>query len=215
VLAREPEPAATEAPPEAGPSRETMELPEGKSICKFHPKNPAQWFCDKCKLAFCSLCVTNRKTAEINGYFCRKCGSECAPVKVKYIVSTEKVIKEYSDVVVLVRAIGFGFAAALLAGVLWAGMGAASKAATGFFFFLPLMCWGTGALTGYAVKIGCQDRPSIIFSLIAVGFCIVGVFFGEVGIAMVTHSVAFLGIYGLLGLLGGMFLAWKFGGGDF
>jgi hypothetical protein len=211
TLAREAAPPVAEAPPPP-PARELIELPEGKSACKFHPRNPAQWLCDKCRHAFCSLCVTTRPTPEGAGYYCRTCGVTCLPVKIKYAVTKEKVVKEYSDVMVLVRSVGFGFGAAVLAATLWAAIGAVSNVM--IYVLAPFMIWGTGALAGFAVKIACQDRPGVVFSLIAVGFCLLGIFLGEVGLALTIHRTA-LSFYGLLGVMFAMFTAWKIGGGDF
>jgi hypothetical protein len=203
-----PPPSAAPAPVVPG----MMELPEGKSACKFHQKNPAQWFCQKCHTAFCSLCVTSRQTGGSTGYFCRTCGVQCVPVKVKYVAGKEKKPVIYSDVMVLVRSIGFGFGAAVLAGILWAVL---SKIMGPVFLMMPpLLCWGTGGLCGYGVKVACQDRPGIVFSLIACGFCVLGVIFGEVGVVLAGVR-SFFGVYTLFGLLCGLFTAWKIGGGDF
>lgn len=134
-------------------------------------------------------------------------------MKVKYVATKEKSLKHYSDLTILLRAIGFGFGAAVLAGVLWTGFAALTE-----FDIPPIFCAATGALCGYGVKLGCQDRPGVIFSLIAVGFCLLGVIFGKVGMLIVTHNgiVTISSMaYGLFGLMVGFFLAWKFGGGDF
>ena len=190
-----------------------VEAPPGMTTCKYHPKAAGQWLCQQCTLLFCSLCVSTRRTESGTGYFCRKCGNECAPVKVKYVATKEKAIKNYSDMTILLRAVGFGFGAAVLAGVLWTGFAALTQ-----FDVPPIFCAATGALCGYGVKLGCQDRPGVIFSLMAVGFCLLGVIFGKIGMIIVTHNTI-LGIsslaYGLFGLMVGFFLAWKFGGGDF
>ena len=225
LRSRPPEAAAAPAtttravaePPVAPPDAPGLiELPTGKSSCKFHPKNPAQWLRQKCNQPFCSLCVATRPTPEGTGYFCRTCGSTCVPVKVKYVATKEKAVKEYSDVAVLLRSIGFGFGAALLAAATWAFLAAFMSVL--FMVVRPFLCWGTGALCGYAVKIACQDRPSIIFSLIAVGYCILGVAIGVIAAVIVTQghgSFGILSVYTLVGLMAGMFTAWKIGGGDF
>jgi hypothetical protein len=111
------------------------------------------------------------------------------------------------------RAIGFGGAGALLAAVLWTGFAAVTS-----FDIPPIFCAATGPLCGYGVKFGCQDRPGVVFSMIAVIWCFLGVILGKIGMIIVTHNTVF-GIsnmaYGLFGLMVGFFLAWKFGGGDF
>ena len=200
-------------PPSVPGTAGMVEPPPGMTMCKYHPKNAGQWLCQSCTLLFCSLCVTTRRTDAGTGYFCRKCGAQCAPVRVKYVASREKGPKAYSDVVILLRAVGFGFGAAVLAGVLWTGFAALTQ-----FDVMPVFAAVTGVLCGYGVKLGVQDRPGIIFSLMAVGFCLLGVIIGKVGMIIVTHNTI-LGIsnmaYGLFGLLVGFFFAWKLGGGDF
>jgi hypothetical protein len=195
-----------------------MELPEGKSACKFHPKNPAQWFCQKCHTPFCSLCVNSRETGGSTAHICRTCGVPCVPVKAKYAASREKKPVIYSDVMVLIRSIGFGLGAAVLAGILWALvakiMAVAHMRVVFLFLIPPLLCWGTGALSGFAVKTACQDRPGIVFSLIACGCCLLGVAFGIVGVFIAVRLPAF-GIWPLVGTIAGLFTAWRIGGGDY
>jgi hypothetical protein len=68
-------PASVEAPPvEALPSSGT-----GSGPCKHHPKLPGRHFCSQCQLFFCEVCVTTRAAKK----FCRHCGAECVPVRVR------------------------------------------------------------------------------------------------------------------------------------
>jgi pSer/pThr/pTyr-binding forkhead associated (FHA) protein len=56
----------------------------GSGKCKFHPKTAGRYFCGKCRLFFCELCITQRSVP--NGppkKFCRQCGTEVTPVKVQ------------------------------------------------------------------------------------------------------------------------------------
>jgi len=125
----------------------------------------------------------------------------------------EKAPKAYSDVTVLLRSIGFGCAGALVAAGIWAALGAAIGAVASF---MPgILCWITGIICGYGVKIGSQDRPGIIFSMIAVGAMCLGIAMGETAVAFITHFPMFIGIYGIVGLMAGGFSAWRIGGGDF
>jgi hypothetical protein len=55
----------------------------GPHNCKFHPKTPGRFFCNKCHLYFCELCVTVREAGGAQGKFCRQCGSACVPVQVQ------------------------------------------------------------------------------------------------------------------------------------
>ncbi len=210
VMEAPPVAAPPVAPPLAPPIVPGMvEAPPGMTTCKYHPKTAGQWLCQNCRLLFCSLCVSTRRTESGTGYFCRKCATECVPVRVNYVAPKEKKLKEYSDITILVRSLSFGFGAAVLAGVIWTGIAASVG------FVIPgLFCWLTGILCGYAVKIACQDRPGIIFCLIAVGSCILGIVFGEVGMVLTVGYFGF-GIWSIVGFLGGLFSAWKIGGGDF
>jgi FHA domain/B-box zinc finger len=227
MLTPELPPPPIEVPPLPPPTLEApaapaaMELPEGKSACKFHKKSPAQWFCQKCRTPFCSLCVTARQTAGSTGYFCRTCGVPCVPVKIKYAVGQEKKPVVYSDVTVLLRSIGFGLGGAVLAAVLWALLAkimvSLHMRAVYIFIMPPLLCWGTGALTGFAVKTACQDRPGVVFSLIACGFCLVGIFFAGIAVPLALGYMSAFGFWpwALFGTIAGLFSAWKIGGGDF
>jgi hypothetical protein len=52
----------------------------GTRYCKFHPKAPARFLCNKCNRTFCDLCVTSRNMGAKVIKTCRSCGVECAPV---------------------------------------------------------------------------------------------------------------------------------------
>jgi hypothetical protein len=74
--------ATMEAPPiEAPPMMGDTTLLRGARYCKFHPKSPASWFCNKCNRAFCDLCVTSRNMGAKIVKTCRSCGVECVPVR--------------------------------------------------------------------------------------------------------------------------------------
>ena len=75
-------------PPE---TRSTTVVPVVDARCKFHPASPAAWTCHKCRTYFCELCVTPRRTEVATLHFCRRCGSECAPVRFQVEQSVEKV----------------------------------------------------------------------------------------------------------------------------
>jgi len=65
------------APPPAAPAA------TGSQNCKFHPKTLGRFLCKTCNLYFCELCVTSRAVGGAQHKFCRRCGAECAPVKVQ------------------------------------------------------------------------------------------------------------------------------------
>ena len=50
--------------------------------CRFHPRNPARWFCPKCHSSFCELCVNARAVGGESRSLCRTCAVECTPVEV-------------------------------------------------------------------------------------------------------------------------------------
>jgi hypothetical protein len=52
----------------------------GTKYCKFHPKVPARFFCNKCNRTFCELCVNARDAGPRVIKTCRSCGVECVPV---------------------------------------------------------------------------------------------------------------------------------------
>jgi pSer/pThr/pTyr-binding forkhead associated (FHA) protein len=50
--------------------------------CKYHPKTPARFRCNKCNHAYCELCVATRSEGGVHRKFCRTCAGECVAVKV-------------------------------------------------------------------------------------------------------------------------------------
>jgi hypothetical protein len=208
-----PQPADVAASPAPGPvvsTGQVFEAPPGKTACKFHPKTGGNWLCQKCTELYCSLCVSPRPMGKETGFFCRKCGTQCVPVKPNFVAPKEKVITEYSDAAVLMRSIGFGAGAAVGVAVIWILLALIP-------FQAPYVeCWIMGAACGYAVKVGCQDRPSIVFSLIAVFSSIFGILVAMVGSTLASGTLVLGGlIYLVVGILGAMFTAWRIGGGDF
>lgn len=201
--------AAVPAPPAVAGM---IELPDGKSACKFHPKNPAQWLCTKCNKAFCPICVTVRRTGEATSYNCRTCGTVCLPVKVKYAISKEKVVKEYSDGMILARCAGFGFGAVVLMTLVFGGL--AYFMGLAFLMLPPFLIWGTGGVCGLAIKIAAQDRPGIIFTLFAMGSTLMAVVLGIIAASLLGGHVM-ITFYTLFGLIGALFTSWKLSGGDF
>jgi pSer/pThr/pTyr-binding forkhead associated (FHA) protein len=75
--------------PSGPPTAPTTSTGSGK--CKFHPKTAGRYFCSKCRLFFCELCITSRAVAAgAPKKFCRQCGTEVTPVKVQ-IERTDKI----------------------------------------------------------------------------------------------------------------------------
>jgi pSer/pThr/pTyr-binding forkhead associated (FHA) protein len=84
-LSHEPAPASvttTDAPPMPPPveAADPMGI-TGARYCKFHPKSPARFLCNKCNRTFCDLCVTSRNVGPKVIKMCRSCGVECVPVQ--------------------------------------------------------------------------------------------------------------------------------------
>jgi pSer/pThr/pTyr-binding forkhead associated (FHA) protein len=189
---------------------ELAEPPPGKTACKFHPKISGQWLCRKCNELFCSVCVSAKATGEGIVHSCRKCGTACVPVKAKPVASKEKQVVVYSNKMLLIRSLGFGFGAALLGALIWTGLSYLMGVDVPFIF-APMV----GALCGYAVKLGCQDTPSPVFSAIAVVCCIIGSVIGKLGMIAVTHLTINTNttyFTGGLGICLAIYAAWKIGG---
>jgi len=76
-----------DVPPPLAPA---LDLQTASTICKFHPKSFASWFCPKCHRSFCELCVASRPAGEVVKKICRACAVECAPLEVKVTAPTER-----------------------------------------------------------------------------------------------------------------------------
>ncbi len=191
---------------------EFAEPPAGKTMCKHHHKTAGEWLCRKCNELFCTACVTTKKTSEGTGFFCRKCGSACVPVKVKLVAPKEKSAKKYSDGVILYRSLAFGFMGALISALVWTGLSWL------FGFDVPfIFCVLSAVICGYAVRFGSLDSPGAFFSAMAVVFCIIGSILGKVGMIVATQLTMLTPTYlgtSALGLLLGIVVAWKIGGAD-
>jgi hypothetical protein len=81
------EPSSAEAPPVEFAPVAPPTLPKNTK-CKYHPKNAGRWWCLKCSKAYCDLCIATRPHSE--GKFCKTCGTQCAPLEVKFIAPTQK-----------------------------------------------------------------------------------------------------------------------------
>jgi hypothetical protein len=68
-------------PPVIPPPASVVE--SGRQLCKFHPKSPARYLCNKCNRTFCELCVTSRTVGGVVRKTCRTCGVECVPLQVR------------------------------------------------------------------------------------------------------------------------------------
>jgi hypothetical protein len=81
-----PAPAATVVTTDAPPPEDSLHPAapaevHGTRYCKFHPKAPARYLCNKCNRTFCELCVTSRNVGAKTIKTCRSCGVECVPVQ--------------------------------------------------------------------------------------------------------------------------------------
>lgn len=73
--------AVLEAPPLHTPGAlADTAIQTGARFCKFHPKSPAHYLCNKCNRTFCDLCVTSRNVGAKVMKICRSCGVECVPI---------------------------------------------------------------------------------------------------------------------------------------
>lgn len=70
-------PIAPPLTPEGSPGPRLV----GAAVCRYHPKTPARFLCERCQKYFCDLCVTTRTVGTVPGYHCRNCGEVCVHVK--------------------------------------------------------------------------------------------------------------------------------------
>jgi len=68
------------APPQVFETSPTAFVQAGPRFCKFHPKSPARFLCNKCNRTFCDLCVASRTVGGMVKKVCRTCGVECMPL---------------------------------------------------------------------------------------------------------------------------------------
>jgi hypothetical protein len=72
------------APPLAPPMPPPIaELHVGPRFCKFHPKSPARYLCNKCNRTFCELCIISRTVHGEVQKTCRSCGVPVVPLHVE------------------------------------------------------------------------------------------------------------------------------------
>ena len=112
----------------------------------------------------------------------------------------------------LLRSLGFGFGAALLVALLWGGFALLTHFDVVFIFAAV-----AGAVCGYAVKIGSQDRPGAVFSAIAISSCLLAILLGKIAasLAGVLLWLDFTKFFtDVIGVVVGGFLAWWLSGGD-
>jgi hypothetical protein len=189
---------------------ELAEPPPGKTTCKFHPKMAGQWLCRNCNELFCSVCVSAKPSNQGMLHLCRKCGAPCVPVKTKFVAAKEKRVVAYSDKVLFIRCIGFGFGAAMLGALIWTGLSYLMGVDVPFLF-APMVA----VLCGLAVKFGSQDTPGPAFSAIAAVFCVIGSVAGKLGMIAATHLTANTNttyFTSALGFIIAIYVAWKIGG---
>ena len=74
----EPEPAEGNGG-SSGPAPKVV----GMAFCKFHPKTPARFYCNKCKKFFCDMCVATRASSVGTKKTCRACGVEVTSVTIQ------------------------------------------------------------------------------------------------------------------------------------
>ena len=114
-----------------------------------------------------------------------------------------------ADAGVLLRCVGFGFGAAVLAGAGWVAFAALARATPAPYSFLI-----TGVLCGLALKIAARKRSGAAISLLAAGYALLGMFIGACGQVFTIQTVDFAG-FNLIGLIGGVVCALVIGGVGF
>jgi hypothetical protein len=80
VAVARPAVAALASPPATADTEETIPaLFTGTRFCKFHPKSPARFLCQKCDRGFCDLCIELSDIGGRSARTCRGCGQEVVP----------------------------------------------------------------------------------------------------------------------------------------
>ncbi len=110
------------------------------------------------------------------------------------------------EIVGALRCFGFGIAGVVLSTAIWMAV----SANTGMSF-APYAAGLTGLICGLAMRLASRNHPGAAFSLLAVGFGLLGIFIGESGQVFVLQSVNFQD-YNLLGVVAGILLAFLIGG---
>ena len=83
-------PVVRVVPPETARIPRPTPLPSASASsraarCKSHPRTAARFHCPKCQHSFCELCVNTRPLGDPARKFCRSCGTECPPLKVRAV----------------------------------------------------------------------------------------------------------------------------------
>ena len=68
-------------PSDVGAARATA-VADGPHNCKFHPRTPGRYLCNRCQVYFCEACVHSHSSGGVLHKCCRHCGGECIPVQV-------------------------------------------------------------------------------------------------------------------------------------
>ncbi len=65
-------------------------IPGAGRKCKFHPKSPARYLCNKCNRPFCEMCVTTRTAGSVARKLCRSCGVDLVQLQVRIERPTQR-----------------------------------------------------------------------------------------------------------------------------
>jgi hypothetical protein len=109
---------AIEEPPPLVPA-----LPSGPRFCKFHPKSPARYLCNKCNRTFCELCVTSRTVGKVVNKMCRSCGVELLPLQVQITRQSQRGFFASLPGAFIFPFRGFGVVILLCATIVFAALG--------------------------------------------------------------------------------------------
>ncbi len=72
--------AGVQSPPSTDASTEPApEVITGTRFCKYHPKSPARFLCQKCDRAYCDACIQMMESGGHTLRTCRGCGKEVVP----------------------------------------------------------------------------------------------------------------------------------------
>ncbi len=104
------------------------------------------------------------------------------------------------------RCFCFGLGAAFLSGAVWSTMASVAGMNPA-----PYAAALTGLLCGLAIRLASRNRPAAAFSLLAMGFALLGIFIGAAGQVFALQTISFRD-YNLAGLIAGLALALLIGG---
>jgi len=120
----------------APPMAPEVGVESGPRFCKFHPKSPARYLCQKCNRTFCELCINARSVHGQSQKTCRSCGVPVIPLQASFTAAVERSFYASIPGAFIYPFRGFGSVILIFATIIFAGLD-----------FVPSI-WATIALYG-------------------------------------------------------------------